>query len=246
MLPNVRCAFKTRRVPYNSSLHGLKETDYPLERLHLDFCHVSGPTYLVALDAFSNFVNMKRSHSTSVNDVICSLLNLFKFLGLPTFIVTDSASCFTGDVFREFLERHGIHHILTPPYHSQSNGAAERVIASFKHFISKNGDIPFVEHMFCFSHNFMPLATTFYPSAKEVLALEAKTHMPRQNDIWLNNKHQEVWHPAIAYDSPQSSSTTTAVDNSPPTVVHNSVQQPRRLARSSQPPERFFTPRREM
>ena len=95
----------------------------------------------MALDAFSNFVNIERSHSTSVNDVICALLKLFKFVGLPTFIVTDNASCFTGDVFKQFLERHGIRHILTPPYHSQSNGAAERIVASLKHFISKNGDI---------------------------------------------------------------------------------------------------------
>ena len=158
---------KTRRVPYNSNLQRLKEADYPfpLKRLHLDFCHASGRTYLVALDAFSNFVNIERSHSTSVNDAICALIKLFKFLGLPTFIVTDNASCFKGDVFKQFLERHGIRHILTS-YHSQSNGAAERVIASFKHFISKNGDIQFVEHMFCFHHNFMPLATTVYPPAK--------------------------------------------------------------------------------
>ena len=86
------------------------------------FCQIHGRIYLAMLDAFLNFVNIERSHSTSVTDVICSLLQLL--LDLPTF-VTDTASCFTSDAFKRFLERHGIRHILTPPYHSQSNCAAE-------------------------------------------------------------------------------------------------------------------------
>ena len=124
---------------------------------------------MVAVGAFSNFVNIERSHSTSVNDVICSPIKLFQFLGLPNLIEQIMRVISQAMFFKQF------HHIMTPPYHSQSNGAAERVIASFKHFISINGDMQFVEQ----NHNFMPLATKFYPPAKEVLAFEAKTHMPR-------------------------------------------------------------------
>lgn len=51
---------------------------------------------------------------------------MFANHGIPEVIVTDNASVFTSREFQELVKRNSIKHITTAPYHSASNGLAER------------------------------------------------------------------------------------------------------------------------
>jgi hypothetical protein len=135
-----RCVLcrKARNVPRNADLQNWSETTYPMERVHVDICHVQGQNFLVLVDSFSKFVNVTRINSLTALHVISALWATFKFTGLPTALVSDNATCFTSDVFRNFLSANDILFINSPPYHSQSNGLAERTIQSFKRFLLKN------------------------------------------------------------------------------------------------------------
>ena len=52
--------------------------------------------------------------------------------GIPEQIVTDNGSQFTADAFKVFTQRNGIRHVKSAPYHSASNGLAERFVQSVK------------------------------------------------------------------------------------------------------------------
>ena len=53
---------------------------------------------------------------------------IFAQHGLPEEGVSDNGPQFISNEFFEFMSKNGVKHTLVPPYHSQSNGAAERSV----------------------------------------------------------------------------------------------------------------------
>ena len=93
--------------------------------------------YLVMIDSFSKFVNVEKITSTTSGQVIQALQATFKFTGYPMFLVTDNATCFSSSEFTQVLINKGIKLINSTPYHSQSNGLAERTNSVIQTFHSK-------------------------------------------------------------------------------------------------------------
>jgi transposase InsO family protein len=54
--------------------------------------------------------------------------------GFPDEIVSDNGPPFSSEKFNNFCVENNVKHTLTPPYHSQSNGSAERAVQSIKSF----------------------------------------------------------------------------------------------------------------
>ena len=53
--------------------------------------------------------------------------------------MSDGGPCFKSRPFQEFVEKYGIHHVMSSPYHHQSNGQAERAIQEAKKMMEKLG-----------------------------------------------------------------------------------------------------------
>ncbi len=67
------------------------------------------------------------STTTNSEEVIRELYNkVFMIYGIPKYLQTDNASCFTSHSFKEFLASHNVQHMLTSPYMPTSNGRIER------------------------------------------------------------------------------------------------------------------------
>jgi transposase InsO family protein len=62
----------------------------------------------------------------------------FARYGLPLMLVSDNGPQFTASEFKDFLQRNGVKHTLTPPYHPSSNGAAERSVQIVKNGLKKH------------------------------------------------------------------------------------------------------------
>ena len=65
------------------------------------------------------------------------LRDLFASYGLPETIVSDNGPGFVSKEFQRFTEANGIRHIVSPPYHPASNGAAERAVQVVKQALRK-------------------------------------------------------------------------------------------------------------
>ena len=66
--------------------------------------------------------------STTTEHTVGELRLIFAQHGLPEDVVSDNGPQFTSNEFAEFMSKNEIKHTLVPPYHPQSNGAAERSV----------------------------------------------------------------------------------------------------------------------
>ena len=95
----------------------------PWQRVHVDFAGLLfGKTYLVLIDAHSKWPE---------------IWEIFFVFGLPEQVVTDNGSQFVSEEFSTFLRNNGIRHFKSTPYHPSTNGAAERLVQTFKNAIKK-------------------------------------------------------------------------------------------------------------
>ncbi|UYV79636.1 K02A2.6-like, partial [Cordylochernes scorpioides] len=111
----------------------------PWSRLHIDHAGpFQGKLFLVVVDAYSKWIEAKIVSTTSTETTINSLKEIFATHGLPDVIVSDNGTSFTSELFRTFLKRNGVRHILCAPYHAASNGQVERAIQTLKNLLRKN------------------------------------------------------------------------------------------------------------
>ncbi|UYV81812.1 K02A2.6-like [Cordylochernes scorpioides] len=111
----------------------------PWSRLHIDHAGpFQGKLFLVVVDAYSKWIGAKIVSITSTETTINSLKEIFATHGLPDVIVSDNGTPFTLELFKTFLKRNGVRHILCAPYHAASNGQVERAIQTLKNLLRKN------------------------------------------------------------------------------------------------------------
>ena len=105
----------------------------PWIRLHIDHAiNFMGCNWLVVTDAYSKYPCIHPTTSTSTKATISCLEQDFAHFGYPISIVSDNATSFTSEEFQQWCGTNGIIHLTGAPYHPATNGAAERLIQSFK------------------------------------------------------------------------------------------------------------------
>lgn len=113
------------------------ETSFPFERVHLDFFHFRGSTFLILVDVYSHWLEVKRMSRTNAPSLINVLEEIFSVFGFPKEIVSDNGPPFGSYDLRKFLDERSIKLTHTPPYHPQSNGSAERAVQTTKDVLRK-------------------------------------------------------------------------------------------------------------
>lgn len=134
----------------------------PLERVHIDFAGpCSGQYYLIVVDSYSKWPEVFVMDRITTTATVNKLKEVFTRFGAPEKLVSDNGTQFVSGVFKEYCEVNGITHVLTPPYHPQSNGQAERFVDIFKRAMLKmqgEGVVMDVIQKFLFSYRTTPNA----------------------------------------------------------------------------------------
>ena len=92
--------------------------------------------FLIIIDSYSKWLEIVPTTADSA-DTIKKLRTVFANHGLPEQCVSDNGSPFTSEEFETFLQKNGVEHIRTSPYHPSSNGMAERMVQTFKNTLQK-------------------------------------------------------------------------------------------------------------
>lgn len=113
-------------------LHPIPKVDVPFHTIHAD--HL-GPfnkskrrnTYiLVIVDGFTKFVNLTAVPNTKSITSVRALKEHFSYFGIPSRLVTDQGTSFTGRKFQEFVKASGVKHVLNAVATPRANGQVER------------------------------------------------------------------------------------------------------------------------
>ncbi|XP_040078952.2 uncharacterized protein K02A2.6-like [Ixodes scapularis] len=117
----------------NVPLHQWEVPKRPWYRIHTDF----NTMYLVVIDTYSKWPEVTLMPSTRAERTVEAFKEIILVHGLPEQVVSHNGPQYTSAIFKNFLEEQGIQHILTPPYHPQSNGLAENFVRTLKSALRK-------------------------------------------------------------------------------------------------------------
>lgn len=114
------------------------ETHERWSRLHIDFARpIQSKMLLIVVDSHSKWIEVISLSQATSRSTVKALHALFSLFGLPHTVVSDNG----GWEFVQFMQKNGIVHIRTPPYHPQSNGLTERAVRTVKNGLKKAGAI---------------------------------------------------------------------------------------------------------
>ena len=132
------CAEHQNKPP-KPPVHPWMFPEKPWSRVHVDHAiNFLGSNWLVLTDAYSNYPCIHQTSSTSSKAAIDLLEEDFAHFGYPHTLVSDNATTFTSEEFQEWCKSRGIMHLTGAPYHPATNGAAERLVQTFKSSLTKS------------------------------------------------------------------------------------------------------------
>ena len=109
--------------------------------------------------------NHAERYCTSTKATTTLLEEDFAHFGYPHTIVSDNATTISSAEFQEWCHYRGIKHLTGAPYHPATNGAAERLVQSFKQSLKKSKLPPRPAlQEFLMQYRRTPLNTGFSPS----------------------------------------------------------------------------------
>ena len=110
-----------------------------MERVHIDFMEYKGQMILIMVDAYSKkiWASNMGTDTTSLRTLAVLYGWFCQETGFPTTLVSDNGPQLVSKEFEEVVARWGVRHLLSPPYHPQSNGLAERAVGVVKTRLKK-------------------------------------------------------------------------------------------------------------
>ncbi|BHF80739.1 hypothetical protein SprV_0702386700 [Sparganum proliferum] len=95
----------------------------------------------------------------------------------------DNGPAFTSAEFKDFMEKNGIRHLTTAPYHAASNGLAERAVQTIKHGLVKQTEADLATKLsrFLFSYRITPNDLTGASPAELMFKRQLRTRLDLLN-----------------------------------------------------------------
>lgn len=109
---------RNAKAPAVAPLHPLEWASRPWSRLHIDYAGpYEGHMFLVVGDAYSKWMEVFKTSSSTAAVSIQKLRECFSIHGLPDIIVSDNGTAFLNEEFALFMSENGIKHITSAPKH---------------------------------------------------------------------------------------------------------------------------------
>ncbi|KAF2890495.1 hypothetical protein ILUMI_15678, partial [Ignelater luminosus] len=112
------------------------------QRVYMDLAQIyykgTAVNIFILIDAYSKWIEAIVMGTVTSPDIIAKVRSLVAAYGLIEEVVSENGPQFCSQLIEIFFEKNAIKHTLTPPYHANSNGAAERAVQNIKAAIKRS------------------------------------------------------------------------------------------------------------
>ncbi|XP_033098534.1 uncharacterized protein K02A2.6-like, partial [Anneissia japonica] len=98
----------------------------PWKIVATDLFHLKGNTYLLIVDYYSRFVEVKLLTTTTSDVIVEKMKATFARHGIPDTLISDNGPQYDSDAFKAFANDYAFEHRTSSPRYPQANGEAER------------------------------------------------------------------------------------------------------------------------
>lgn len=111
----LRCKTCARysRNNFKQSLESHPVPNLPWVRVEIDLYEINNCNFLILIEYFSKFVEMRKLHATTSNNVINNLKNIFSIHGFPNILFSDGGPQFNCQEFKKFANEWKFDHEMS-------------------------------------------------------------------------------------------------------------------------------------
>ncbi|KAF4525953.1 hypothetical protein B566_EDAN000744, partial [Ephemera danica] len=114
-----------------------KSATQPWHRICMDIAEYEGKYYLVMVDTYSRYIEVKKLDNLSSAEIIKACKGIYARHGIPQYSFSDCGTQFMAQEFQSFCDKYGIIHETSSPRYPQSNGQAEVAVKVVKNILKK-------------------------------------------------------------------------------------------------------------
>lgn len=118
--------------------------ELPWNKVGMDILEFKNKSYVVVVDFYSHYPELRLMRGKTANDVIMALKSIFAVHGIPVEVIADNMP-FGSASMLQFAKEWGFNVTTSSPHYPRSNGMAERYVQTIKQFLKKaefsNSDI---------------------------------------------------------------------------------------------------------
>ena len=163
----------------------------PMQVIDTDMFESHHIDYIIAADRFSGYGWGERIRNKTMASVIKFLKRIFDEFGYPNIVFSDSAGCYAGADYENFLDKHGIKSLHSSAKHPQSN-PAEPGVKNIKRLAQKSqNEFDFADKLARFRR--CPRADGFSPAFMMLDREPRDPFLPTlpQNEIKISKAFQQ-------------------------------------------------------
>ena len=113
--------------------------ELPWNKVGMDILEFQSKSFLVVVDFYSHFPELRQLQQKRSTDVIAALKAIFAIHGVPVEVVADNMP-FGSLQLADFAKSWGFNVTTSSPHYPRSNGMAERYVQTVKQFLKKAND----------------------------------------------------------------------------------------------------------
>ena len=145
----------------------------PWEKVAVDLLTFRGHDYLVLVDAYSKWLEIKHLKSTTAQSVVNRLMDIFIIHGFPNELHSDNGGQLPARKMMDFTDRCDIKQTTSSPYFHQGNGLAERGVQTAKRILAlKNPELGLLDY------RATPCTVTKVSPAEALMSRRLRTWVP--------------------------------------------------------------------
>ena len=196
---------KYERQPVNVKFKLSQTPQGPMEIIHADTFALRSKNFLTIIDKFSKFASVFELSDRKSQTMIQKFLQFFSREGIPKLLILDSATEFTSETIKQFVEMMKLNLHISTAKSSTGNSPIERLhstlteLARIIYVQHPNKSITHVmdEALFAYNNSIHSATnlTPFELHRGHILTKNIPDNIPEQNEQYLEdirNKYQEI------------------------------------------------------